>query len=106
LYNVEPVKKIDVSITQSVLDKLKQAEYDNESVSSETERCCYQQQKQRHGKAVAFHDNESTEIQDKLQHFWSNHCGMEHSDSSDDDKDDDDDNSAETSDDDSGLFRY
>jgi hypothetical protein len=110
LYNVEPVKKIDVSITQSVLDKLKQAEYDNESVSSETERCCYHQQKQqRHGKAVAIHDNESTEIQDKLQHFWSNHRGMEHSDSSDDDNDDDDDsaNSAETSDDDdSGLFRY
>jgi hypothetical protein len=110
LFNVvEPVDKIDLAKTQSVLDKLQQAEYDNESVSSEADRCSSYHQR-RHGSG----NDAEREIQDKLQHFWSNHRGMEHSDSSDDDDDDDNNkdgdsvsiSSADSSDDDSGLFRY
>ncbi|KAG7340193.1 hypothetical protein IV203_033547 [Nitzschia inconspicua] len=104
LYNVEPVSKIDISKTQSVLDKLKQAEYDNESVSSEAERL------ERHAK-VGKGRSDETEIQDKLRHFWSNHDGTMLLDGSDNEEEEDSVSvsSAATSDSDeesAELFRY
>jgi hypothetical protein len=116
LFNVERIEKIDISKTQSVLDKLKQAEYDNESVSSEAERCCRRdnqtspRQERVMIRSATNNDNDNDDnekkIQDKLQHFWSNHRGLEHGNSSDDDNDGLTIYSAESSDDDSGLFRY
>jgi hypothetical protein len=112
LWNVQPSPKMDIAKTQSVIDKLKQAEYDNESVVSsssseeEAEKCDHHRRR-RHSRRKEQADDDDVDaqaVQEKLQHFWSSH-NVSVSISDDDDQVSI--SSAETSDDDdSGLFRY
>jgi hypothetical protein len=94
MYREEPSPLIDTNKHQSVLDKLRQAEYDNESVSSEAEALERQTQSGKGRQA-------ESEFKEKLSHFFS-----DHSISSDGDDSDDNVSISSASSEESGLFRY
>lgn len=94
MYNAQPSPMIDINKTQSVLDKLKQAEWDNEAASVDSSEHSYKESKY-----------EKEEIQEKMKNFFSGRS-ISSSDSACDNDDDDNVSISSASTASSGLFRY